>query len=121
MNESPLERVRRICLALPEATEKVAWGAPTFRVRDKKMFAIYAEHHHGDERIALWCHAPPGAQEILAGSEPKRVFVPPYMGVRGWIGLDLATNSDAQLTEHVREAYRLVAPKKLQQLLDEGG
>lgn len=118
MSETPLERVRRLCLALPEATEKEAWGAPTFRVRDKRMFAIYAEHHHGDERIALWANAPVGAQAVLVGSEPERFFVPPYVGPKGWVGIDLAATSDERIAECLRESYRLVAPKKLQARLD---
>ena len=112
-----LARARAICLALPEATEKTAWGAPTFRIRDK-MFAIYAEDHHGDGRIALWCHAPTGAQDVLVSSEPDRYFVPPYVGVRGWIGVLLDRNDDDEVAERVREAYCRVAPKKLRALVD---
>jgi hypothetical protein len=111
-----LKRARAICLALPEATEKVAWGAPTFRVRDK-LFAMYVENHHGDGRIALWCHAPKGAQEVLVGSEPKRFFKPPYVGPRGWIGVHMQTNSDAEIAALVRDAYCMVAPKKLRALV----
>ncbi|MEM7305397.1 MAG: MmcQ/YjbR family DNA-binding protein [Planctomycetota bacterium] len=114
----PLTRVRKICLALPEATEKEAWGAPTFRVRDK-MFAIYAENHHGDGRIALWCNAPVGAQQVLVHAEPDRFFVPPYMGPRGWIGLLLDQLDDDAVAQHAREGYRKVAPKKLLALLPE--
>lgn len=117
-SEDPLKRVRAICLALPEATEKLAWGAPTFRVRDK-IFAMYAENHHGDGRIALWCNAPKGAQEVLVGSEPARFFKPPYVGTRGWIGLHLRANSDEELAGFVREAYCLTAPKKLRAVLGE--
>lgn len=104
--------MRSICLSLPEATEKIAWGAPTFRVKDK-LFAMFADDHHGDGRIALWCHAPKGAQVVLVGSEPRRYFVPPYVGTRGWIGLVLAEFGDEELLEHVREAYAQVAPKRL--------
>ena len=111
-----LKRVRRICLGLPEATEKEAWGAPTFRVRSK-MFAMYVSNHHGDGRIALWCGAPPGVQEMLIESEPYRFFVPPYVGPRGWIGVRLDRNDDAKVTFCVREAYLMVAPKKLKALL----
>jgi hypothetical protein len=85
---SPLPRVRRICLALPEAHEKIAWGEPTFRVRDK-LFAMFANNHHGDGRIALWCKAAPGAQEDLVAADPKHFFVPPYVGKAGWLGIRL--------------------------------
>jgi hypothetical protein len=108
-----LKRVRKICLALPEATEKEAWGTPTFRVRNK-MFAMYANNHHNDGRIALWCHAPPGVQQLLVESQPHRFFVPPYVGPGGWIGVRLDRTNDAQLAMCVRHAYCGVAPKKLQ-------
>jgi len=107
-----LKRVRSICLALPEATEKIAWGAPTFRVNDK-LFAMFADNHHNDGRVALWCNAPKGAQEVLAGSEPRRYFRPPYVGPRGWIGVLLDANSDEEVARIVREAYCMVAPKRL--------
>lgn len=64
--------LRRLCLALPEATEKEAWGTPTFGVRDK-MFAMFAEDHHGDGRLAVWIKAPPGEQEVLIGADPQRI------------------------------------------------
>jgi hypothetical protein len=117
-NRNPLERVRAICLALPEATEKIAWGAPTFRVRDK-IFAMYLANHHNDGRIALWCNAPKGLQEVLVGSEPNRFFRPPYVGTRGWIGLHLQANSDEAVAGFVREAYCMTAPNKLRTLLGE--
>lgn len=113
-----LERVRAICLALPGATEKIAWGAPTFRAPEK-LFAMFADHHHGDGRIALWCHAPKGSQEVLVGSEPDLFFRPPYVGPSGWVGVDLSTIGDERLSSIVREAYCMVAPKKLQALLEE--
>ena len=87
---NPLTQVRKICLALPEAHEKVAWGAPTFRVNDK-LFAMFALYHHGDAHIALWCKAPPGAQEMLVEADPKHFFVPPYVGKGGWVGIRLDT------------------------------
>ena len=77
-----------------------------------KVFAMFADHHHGDGRIALWCPAEKGAQEVLAGAEPERFFRPPYVGPSGWIGIVLTTVDDARLAELVREAWRLVAPKR---------
>ncbi len=114
MAASPLARVRRLCLALPETSEKLAWGAPTFRVgRAQKMFATFADHHHGDARVALWLAAPLGKQAVLVASEPSRVFAPPYLGPKGWIALDLARFSDRELALHIEEAWAQVAPKKL--------
>ena len=111
-----LARARRICLGLPETTEKIAWGAPTFRVRNK-LFAMFAEDHHGDGRTALWCHAPRGAQEILVGSEPAVFFRPPYVGPSGWVGVVLSEIDDERLAEVVRDAYLVVAPKRLREAL----
>ena len=112
-----LERVRRICLSLPEATEQMAWGEPTWRVR-KRMFAMYANNHHGDGRVALWCNAPLGVQEALVADHPDRYFVPPYVGVKGWIGIVLERVDDAELRAQVVQSYALVAPGKLLRLLD---
>lgn len=109
-----LDRVRRLCLALPEATEQEAWGEPTFRVR-KKIFAMYADagNHHGDGQNAVWLNAPLGVQEMLVRSDPETYFVPPYVGVKGWIGVALAAVDDDTLREHVVESYCMIAPKKL--------
>ncbi|HET7462333.1 MAG TPA: MmcQ/YjbR family DNA-binding protein [Longimicrobium sp.] len=112
-----LERVRRTCLALPEAVEQVAWGEPTWRVR-KRLFAMYAANHHGDGRVALWCNAPLGVQEALVAGEPDKYFVPPYVGVKGWIGIVLDRVDDAELRGHVVQSYAMVAPKKLLHALD---
>jgi hypothetical protein len=116
MSSDQLERVRRICLALPEATEQEAWGEPTFRVR-KKLFAMFADNHHRDGRVALWCNAPLGVQEILVRSEPEKYFAPPYVGPKGWIGLVLDRCDDAEIESNVVQAYCMVAPKKLQALV----
>ncbi len=108
-----LERVREICLSLPETTEKEAWSAPTFRVK-KKMFAMFMNNHHGDERVALWLDAPPGDQELLVGADPVRFFVPPYQGPFGWIGVRVDLDADwDEVRELVVDAYRTSAPKTL--------
>ena len=113
-----LKRVRKICLALPGATEKEAWSAPTFRAG--KMFAAFADHHHGVDWIALWVLAPPGIQGMLVDADPERFFVPPYVGTNGWVGvrLDRETNWD-QVADVVEEGYRMIAPKKLLAQLDQ--
>jgi hypothetical protein len=109
MAEDPLARVRRICLALPEATEQLAWGEPTWRVR-KRLFAMYADNHHGDGRVALWCNAPLGVQEHLVASNPAAFFVPPYVGVRGWIGIVLDLAGESELRDLVVQSYAMTAP-----------
>ena len=118
MTDDPLPRLRELCLALPEATERMSHGEPTWFVRDKKTFVTYADRHH-DDRLAFWCAAPDGAQRTLVESDPERFFVPPYVGHRGWLGvrLDVVVDWD-EIAEIVEDAYRAVAPKKLVAELD---
>jgi hypothetical protein len=121
MPPGPLARLRRICLALPEAHEVEAWGEPTFRVRNK-LFAMYAapNNHHGAGRAAVWCKAAPGNQALMVRAEPDRYFVPPYVGPSGWVGVWLDRNPDwAEVMELMRDSYRLVAPRRLAALLQE--
>jgi hypothetical protein len=107
-----LERVRAMCLPLPEVTERLSHGAPAFFVR--KCFVMLMDDHHGDGRLALWAAAPPGAQGDLVAEDPRRFFVPPYVGHRGWVGVRLDLDPDwAEVQEVVREAYLAVAPARL--------
>lgn len=120
MPENAIDRIRRICLALPEAHEQEAWGEPTFRVR-RKIFAMYAsaDNHHGGGTSSLWCNAPLGVQQMLMNAEPAVYFSPPYVGVKGWIGIRLEPVDDEELSELVVQSYCMVAPKRLQALLGE--
>jgi hypothetical protein len=113
VDEDHLRRVRRICATMPETTEKISHGEPTFFVR-KKVYTMFANNHHNDGHIAVWVPAPPGLQEILVHTMPAKYFRPPYVGVRGWIGIELAAVNDEELAEHIRTAWRLIAPKQLQ-------
>jgi hypothetical protein len=114
-----LAKVRPICLALPETTERLSHGSPTWFVRDKKTFVMYLNDHHGDGRLALWVAAPPGVQEELVDLEPDRFFRPPYVGHRGWLGVRLDRDVDwDEIAGIVEDAYRQVAPKTLVKLLD---
>lgn len=118
ITEEQLQRVRSICSTLPEATEKLSHGEPTFFVR-KKVFAMFANNHHNDGRIAVWLPVPPGMQTMLIEAAPEKFFKPPYVGVRGWVGIELAQMSDEELTYHLYNAYRQIAPQKLRlQLAD---
>jgi hypothetical protein len=117
-----LRRVRGLCLALPDATERISHGSPCFFVRDKTTFVMFMDDHHGDGRLALWCAAPPGAQEALIAADPERHFRPPYVGHRGWIGLRLDRGEDWEyVAAVVDDAYRSVAPRKLIELLSPSG
>jgi hypothetical protein len=114
-----VDRVRSACLALPETSERLSHGSPTFFVKDRTTFVMYLDDHHGDGRLALWVAAPPGAQGQLVGEEPERFFIPPYVGHRGWLGVRLDRKPDwDEIAEIIIEAYRTVAPRKLVALLD---
>ena len=114
----PLGRLRELCLALPETTERLSHGEPTWFVRDKKVFVSYADHHP-DHRLGFWCAAAPGVQEALVASDPVRFFRPPYVGHRGWLGVYLDVDVDwGGVAAVVADAYRTVAPKRLVAELD---
>jgi hypothetical protein len=115
--DDPLGRLRAICLALPEATERLSHGEPTW-FAGKKVFVTAANHHH-DDRVAFWCAAPPSAQEALTGAAPDRFFRPPYVGYRGWLGvwLDVPVDWD-EIADIATDAYRMVATRRLIALLD---
>jgi hypothetical protein len=117
----PLDRLRPICLALPEVTERLSHGEPTWFIGAKRTFVTYADHHH-DDRLAFWCAAEPGRQATMVETAPLNYFIPPYVGHRGWLGvyLDVPVDWD-EITDIVEDAYRLIAPKKLLAKLDEVG
>lgn len=114
MTGAPLGRVRGLCLALPETSERPSHGAPTFFIRGKRSFVMYLDDHHGDGRLALWCAAPVGAQDELVESAPERCFVPPYVGYRGWVGLRLDRDAGwDEVAAVIEDAYLAVAPRRL--------
>ena len=120
MVDECLERVRAICLALPDVSERLSHSAPTFFIGGKKTFVMFHDDHHGDGRLALWCAAAPGVQPDLVGEEPDRFFVPPYVGHRGWLGVQLDRDLDwSEVAGIAEDAYRAVAPKRHLAQLDE--
>jgi len=117
-DRAELREVRGICLALPEVTERLSHGSPTW-FAGKKTMVMYLDDHHGDGRLALWVAAPPGVQEAMVTQEPERFFVPPYVGHRGWLGVRLDRVPDwEEVDDIVEEAYRQVAIKRLLAQLD---
>jgi hypothetical protein len=109
---SPLERVRRICLALPEVQERESHGSPTFFARDKRSFVTYQDDHHGDGRLALWCASSSDVQQMLASSRPEQFFVPPYVAHLGWIGVRLDRDlSWDEIERVIQDAHRVVMAK----------
>jgi hypothetical protein len=112
--ERTLARLRGLCLALPETSERPSHGAPTFFVRGKRAFLMVVTDHHGDGRFAIWCAAAAGMQAMLVDADPERFFVPPYVGHRGWLGVRLDRRLDRdELAGIVEDAYAEVAPPKL--------
>jgi len=112
--ERVLERIRELCLALPETSERPSHGAPTFFVRGRRSFLMVLTNHHGDGRFAIWCAAPDGVQTMLVEADPERYFVPPYVGHRGWLGVRLDLDLDGnELAGIVEDAYAEVAPARL--------
>jgi hypothetical protein len=109
-----LNRVRKICLALPETSERLSHGAPSFFVREKKCFLMVVDDHHGDGIFGVWCAAPPGNQELFVAANAERFFRPPYVGHRGWLGVRFNDGVDwSELEGIVEDAFATVAPAKL--------
>jgi hypothetical protein len=118
-HDEALAHVRAACLALPEVTERLSHGSPTWFIRGKTTFVMFVDDHHGDGILGIWCAAPVGAQAELLASEPERFFRPPYVGHRGWIGVRLDVDPDwDELAGICADAYRTVAPKRLIAVLD---
>jgi len=105
---TPLDRLRKLCLALPEAEERETWQTPTFRVRGKIFCMAFREP------AAIWIKAPRGSQELLIAAAPERFFRPPYLGHKGWVGMHLAPTPDwAEVEALVRRSFSLVAPRRI--------
>jgi hypothetical protein len=113
--EKHVARVRKICLALPGASEKLSHGEPTFFV--KKVFAMCSTNHHHDGHYAVVIPAALGIQEMLIERSPEKFYRPPYVGGAGWVGIELDQIDDKELALHIQEAWRLTAPQKLQREL----
>ena len=110
--DKQLKRVRGICLELPGTSEKLSHGEPTFFV-GKKVFTMFSNYHHNDGHLAVCVPAPLGAQEVLIETAPEKFYRPAYVGHRGWIGIELPKVDDGELEDYIRQAWRLIAPKKL--------
>lgn len=114
----PTERVRSLCTALAEVTERQSHGEATWFVQGKKSFAMMADRHH-DDRVALWLAAGDGVQSDLVQRAPGRYFRPPYVGTRGWVGAYLDGRDEPadwdEIAELLADAWWLAAPPKLRQ------
>jgi hypothetical protein len=110
--EDHIERVRRLALELPGASEKLSHGEPTFFVA-KRAFVMVANNHHSDGHTAIWIPAPIGAQAEMIAEAPEIYFKPPYVGVKGWVGVELPLVTDEVLAGLIRQAWQLTAPRAL--------
>lgn len=117
--EEALVRLRRICAAFPEVSERQSHGAPTFFVREKKTLVTLHDDHHGDGRLAIWAPAPPGVQEAMVDQDPVRFFRPAYVGHLGWVGYRLEDADWDEVAGIIEESFRKVAPKTLVRQYDE--
>jgi phosphoribosylglycinamide formyltransferase-1 len=115
--DSPLTRLTRICLALPEAERQDSGSHAAFLVR-KRIFAYFLNDHHGDGIVSVACKALPGDNVALAAAQPARFYLPAYIGPRGWIArrLDRGRVDWDEVAELVMGSYRLIAPKSLVKL-----
>lgn len=112
--DEALRRVREICLAMPEVSERLSHGSPTWFIRGKKTLTTFAQDHHGDGILGIWCPAFPGVQQELVEQEPDRFFRPPYVGPAGWLGVRLDREVDwDEVRQIILDAYRKVGPKEL--------
>jgi hypothetical protein len=114
-----VERLRRICLALPEAREKLSHGEPTWFAGAGRSFAMLDNHHHGAAHLSVWLPQPLGQQEALIEADPDRFFRPPYVGPSGWVGVVLDTRPDWDMVAQlIEQGFRHVARPRLVAQLD---
>ena len=112
-----VERVRKVCLKLPDTIEKLSHGEATFFVH-KRVFAMCSINHHNDGHVAVVIPAAIGVQAALIEQSPEKFYRPPYVGHAGWVGIELPKVSDRELAAHIREAWKLIAPDKLKASVD---
>jgi len=102
--EEHLRRVRHICSGLPNTTEKLSHGSPTFF--HQKVYCTFTQNE--EERVVVWLPVPPGEQVALIRSAPTVYFRPPYVGVHGWVGIRLDQIEDEELAVHLHDAWKMM-------------
>jgi hypothetical protein len=110
--EDHTRRVRRICMSMPGCEEKLSHGEPTWFVR-KRVFVMFANNHHNDGHVAAWLPTLPGMQATLIAASPDTFFRPPYVGVKGWVGIELDRIGEEELAAYILEAWKMIAPRSL--------
>jgi len=113
-----LSRLTNIALTLPETTRQIYGSHAQFLVR-KKTFAYFLDNHHGDGIVAVACKVLPGDNKALAEAQPRRFYLPAYIGPRGWVALrlDVGKVDWAEVRELLLSSYTLIAPKRLAALM----
>jgi len=109
-----LDRLTTLALAFPETSRELCNSHAAFRVR-KKTFAYFLNNHHGDGIVAVTCKVLPGENTALVKAQPKRYYLPAYIGPRGWVALrlDLPKIDWPEVRELLLTSYLLTAPKRL--------
>jgi hypothetical protein len=109
-----LDRVTKLALALPESSRKVHSSHAQFLVR-KKTFAYFLDNHHGDGIVSVTCKVMPSENTALATAQPKRYYIPSYVGPRGWVALrlDVGKIDWDEVRDLLLSSYILTAPKRL--------
>lgn len=118
IDEERLEQLSKLCLSLPGAMVEQMHGHAAFKV-GKKTFAYYLNDHHGDGIVSVCCKVLSGDNERLIDANPRKFYMPAYIGPRGWVALrlDRKTVDWREVAELVRGSYEQMAPKKLLQQL----
>jgi phosphoribosylglycinamide formyltransferase-1 len=113
-----LSRLTEIALTFPEAARKIYGSHAQFLVR-KKTFAYFLDNHHGDGIVAVTCKVLPGDNKALAEAQPRRFYLPAYIGSRGWVALrlDVGKIDWEEVRELLLSSYTLVAPQRLASLV----
>ena len=109
-----LERVSKICSALPKSIREVLGKHASFTAVGK-TYAYYLNNHHGDGIIGIACKVLPGDNEALIAAQPAKFYMPAYVGPKGWVGLrlDIGGVDWNEVAELLTGSYRLIAPKRL--------
>lgn len=120
MPRDPLSQLRTIIEALPETSEKLSHGSPTWW-GGKKTFACFHSGAYDEGHPAVWFKAPDGAQADLISADPDRFYRPKYLGPKGWVGMRLDGGVDWDEVRFLLvQGYRMVAPKRALKQLDAG-
>jgi predicted DNA-binding protein (MmcQ/YjbR family) len=121
VNQERLQKLSSICLSLPQALRQDQGSHAAFSV-SKKVFVYYLNDHHGDGIVGFCCKVLPGDNEKLISSNPRKFYMPAYVGPRGWVALrlDRRTVDWSEVKELVRCSYMLTAPKRLARIVEAG-